>query len=281
MKAIVAIGIFVAALGSSPEMQASGVNSISGTMPSRLSVNVTTTRQSQGLSFGEKVNARLPAAGAATGQGASQSIMIECGQAACVVALPGGEGYRADLPRRRVEVLKSNKTGDPNANRTAANGKNKVEHWGDPHENLEGIAQSQGTAPVASAGGLGQGAALLGGALGGNFIVSAAVTSVGGLAGGGAAAASYAASGRAAASAPIDSRRQANGDVDLLTPLEDGDYLLTLVVEKATSGLKDTLKTNVRAVAPQKVQIVLVFGVEAGVLKTRHDTARNSVSNLR
>ena len=32
--------------------------------------------------------------------------------------------------RRRVEVLKSNKTGDPNAN--------KVEHWGDPHENVNG-----------------------------------------------------------------------------------------------------------------------------------------------
>jgi hypothetical protein len=34
--------------------------------------------------------------------------------------------------RRRVEVLKSNKTGDPRAR------KNKVETWGDPHENLNG-----------------------------------------------------------------------------------------------------------------------------------------------
>lgn len=34
--------------------------------------------------------------------------------------------------RRRVEVLKSNKTGDPITQ------KNKVEHWGDPHENLNG-----------------------------------------------------------------------------------------------------------------------------------------------
>ena len=66
-----------------------------------------------------------------------------------------------------------------------------------------------------------------------------------------------------------------------MDPLADGDYLLTLVVEKATSGLKDTLKTQVRTQAPERLQVVVGFRVEAGRLKARHDTAMNSVSNLR
>jgi hypothetical protein len=58
--------------------------------------------------------------------------------------------------------------------------------------------------------------------------------------------------------------------------LADGEYQLAFVivekvVEKATSGLKDTLKTQVR----------MGFTVEKGVLKTKHDTAKNSVGNIR
>ena len=56
---------------------------------------------------------------------------------------------------------------------------------------------------------------------------------------------------------------------------------LTLVVQKASSGLKDTLKTQVRTRAPQRVQIVLAFSVEAGVLKAMHDVALNAIRNLR
>ena len=110
-------------------------------------------------------------------------------------------------------------------------------------------------------------------------IVSAAVSSVGNLSGGsGAAAASYA---RNAAPAPLDSQRRANGDVDVTEPLGDGDYVLSVVVEKATSGLKDTLKTQVRMAAPQRIRIELVFAVEGGVLKARHDTAKNAIGNIR
>lgn len=42
-------------------------------------------------------------------------------------------------------------------------------------------------------------------------------------------------------------------------------------IEKATSGLKDTLKTQVRMAAP----------ADAGETKTKHDTAKNSVGNIR
>ena len=54
-----------------------------------------------------------------------------------------------------------------------------------------------------------------------------------------------------------------------------------MVVEKATSGLKDTLKTQVRMAAPQRVRIDLAFRVEAGVLKVAHDTAKNAIGNIR
>jgi hypothetical protein len=251
MKSGISIGCALALLASAAT-QGSGINGINGGMPNRISMNVTVPKQTQGATFGEKVNAGLQAAGSAVAQGASLSILIECGQAACLVTLPGGDGYRADLQRRRVEVLKSNKTGDPDAN----------------------AARS-----------IGQGASLLGGALPGGSIVSAAVSSVGKLAGGGggAAAASYAKTGRAneGGKEGLATANVAPGVVDVLEPLTDGDYTLTLVVEKATSGLKDTLKTQVRTAAPQRVQIVVAFSVQAGVLKARHDTAKNSVSNIR
>jgi hypothetical protein len=128
----------------------------------------------------------------------------------------------------------------------------------------------------AAGGALAQGASLLGGALPGGTIISASVSSVGNLAGGaggGAAAASYAATGKVA---KPDAEKnvlkindnQNNAELDLA----DGEYeLVFVIVEKATSGLKDTLKTQVR----------IAFTVEKGVLKTKHDTAKNSVGNIR
>jgi hypothetical protein len=271
------IGLAVALL-LSPATHASGINGINGGMPNRLSMNVTVPKQTQGATFGEKVNAGLQAAGSAVAQGASLSIVVECGQAACAVVFPDGAGVRADMTRMTVQPLEASQS-------TALRG---------------------GTA-------LGQGASLLGGALPGGAIVSAAVSSVGKLAGGagGAASASYAATGRMApaasatsslgtaakpggaaaasyaraaseeAPAPLRSTRSGDGRIDVLDALADGDYALALVVEKATSGLKDTLKTQVRVAAPQRVEIVVRFSVEAGVLKARHEMAMNSIRNLR
>ena len=245
MRSVLAVGVLLATGGVS----ASGINGINNGMPNRISMNVTVPKQTQGATFGEKVNAGLHAAGSAVAQGASLTIQVECGQAACAVTLPDGDGYRADLQRRRVEVLKSNKTGDPNAN---------------------------------AARDIGQGASLVGAALPGAGIVSAAVSSVSALAGGGggAAAASYARSAQPSAEpAPLRSTNTGDDQIDVLDPLKDGDYVLTLVIEKATSGLKDTLKTNVRTAAPQQ-QIELGFTVEDGVLKIRPDAARNTISNV-
>ena len=227
--------------------QASGINGINGGMPNRISMNLTVPKQTQGATFGEKVNAGLHAAGNAVAQGASM-VVIECGQEACAIAFPDGSGYRADTKRMALQPLT--------------------------------LAQ----AGALRKGPLAQGASLLGGALPGGAIVSAAVSSVGSLAGGGggAAAASYAATGRMGREeAPLRASINPQGTLDVLEPLADGDYLLTLVVEKATSGLKDTLKTQVRVATPQQVRIVLGFSVEAGALKARHDTAKNSIGNIR
>ncbi len=224
---------------------ARNTDGINGGMPNRISMNVTVPKQTQGATFGEKVNAGLHAAGGALAQGAS-TIVIECGQAACTAVFPDGTGYRADLEAMSVSPLPS---------RHAANVRK---------------------APAELS--------LLGGALPGGAILSAAVSSVGNLtgSGGGTAAASYAATGRMTDDGePLASRSDTSGMIDVLDPLPDGDYRLTVVVEKSTSGLKDTLKTQVRAAQPQRVRIMLGFSVKAGVLKTRHDTAKNSVGNIR
>lgn len=224
--------------------QASGINGINSGMPNRISMNVTVPKQTQGATFGEKVNAGLHAAGSVVANGAS-TVIIECGQTACAVVFADGSGERADLEAMTVSPLASQQ------------------------------ADRVRKAPA--------GATLLGGALPGGSILSAAVSSVGNLAGGGggAAAASYAATGRMVDGAALSTRSDTPGVIDVIDPLSDGDYLLTVVVEKRATGLKDTLKTQVRGPQSQRVRIVLGFSVEEGVLKTKHDTAKNSVGNIR
>ena len=155
MKGVVSILAVVAATGllAAGGAGASGINGINNGMPNRISMNVTVPKQTQGASFGEKVSSGLQAAGSAVAQGASLSLVVECGQAACAIAFPDGDGYRADTTRMTLQPL------------------------------------SQAQAQALRTGSLGQGASLLGGALPGGAIVSAAVSSVGALAGGGTQAA--------------------------------------------------------------------------------------------
>lgn len=274
MKTYVATGM-LGVLLALPMAQASGLQTAGGAMPSRLSMNVTVPKQTQGATFGEKVNAGLHAAGSALAQGAVLKIDIGCDGQACLIAFPDGDGFRADLQALQLAPLD-------------ATGQEALRQWGDPH--VDGKER-----------GLAQGASLLGGALPGGGIVSAAVSSVSSLGGhaGGAAAASYAATGRTAAgkgkvngqivvnsgaraadqmpqedaAVPLPSRNAAAGAIDITRPLADGDYQLVVVAERAGSGLKDTLQTRVRT--------VLAFQVANGVMKARHDTVKNSISNVR
>lgn len=205
------------------------INSNNGGMPNRISMNITVPKQTQGATFGEKVNAGLQTAG---------KINITLVKDGCVVLFPDNQGYRVFTREQIVREL------TPEEYRKVNNG-------------LQ-----------AAGGALAQGTSLLGGALPGSSIVSAAISSVSALAGSsgcGAAAASYARTAAVAWQGKDD-------DCDGVAELADGDYVLEfVVVEKATSGLKDTLKTQVR----------LAFSNVNNVLKTKHDTAKNSISNVR
>lgn len=215
--------------------QKSNINGINNGMPNRISMNVTVARQTQGATFGEKVN--------------SGKINVTLVEGGCVVLFSSNEGYRVNTADKSIKELS----------------KNECVAFGEK--------VNQGLHAAGSA--LSQGASLLGGALPGGAIISAAVSSVGNLAGGGggAAAASYAATGKMA---KPDSEKNVlkiqDNENEAVLDLADGEYELAFViVEKATSGLKDTLKTQVR----------MGFAVEKGVLKTKHDTAKNSVGNIR
>lgn len=209
--------------------QKSNINGINNNgMPNRISMNVTVAKQTQGATFGEKVN--------------SGKINVTLVEGGCVVLFPSNEGYRVNTTDKSINELS----------------KKECAAFG---EKVNAGLNATGSA-------LSQGASLLGGALPGGSVISAAVSSVGNLAGGaggGAAAASYARTSKKVF-------KIQDSENDAILELQDGEYELTFViVEKATSGLKDTLKTQVR----------IGFSVENGVLKTKHDTAKNSVGNIR
>nr|WP_309758801.1 hypothetical protein [Flavobacterium sp.] len=206
----------------------SNINNINGGMPNRIAMNVTVPKQTQGATFGEKVNSGI--------------ITVALVEGGCVVLFTPNTGYRVNTANNSIIELSKD-------------------------ESLAfGEKVNQGL--HAAGGALAHGASLLGGSLPGGAIISAAVSSVGNLsggAGGGAAAASYAKTGKKAWG--INDK----GD-GVMLELTNGEFELTFViVEKATSGLKDTLKTQVR----------IGFEIISNVLKTKHDTAKNSVSNIR
>lgn len=241
------------ALAVTTAASASGINGINGGMPNRISMNVTVPKQTQGATFGEKVNAGLHAAGSAVASGAN--LLIECGTAACALALPDGTGYLADLQSLTLAPL-------------------------DPAQGAllrKGMGTGTGTS----------GASLLGGALPGGAVISAAVSSVSSLAGGGsgAAAASYAATGRAAAPAApttLTNRARADGGIDVVEPLVDGDYAVTLEVARPTvaPGRAVKLPSAAAPAAPAtaRVRMRLVITAADGTLRVRRDSPANSIA---
>lgn len=218
-------------------VQAGSVHAATGAMPNRISVNVTVPKQTQGATFGEKGNAGLQAAKPGAAGGGA-AIVVECGQAACAAVFADG-GVRADLGAMRFSVL------DPRQARQLQKGTG--------------------------------GPSMLGGALPGGGIVSAAVRAAP-PAGEGPGAAS--AAGRADG-ATVPTRSSTPGVIDVVDALPDGRYLLAIVVERATPGLKDTIKTQVRTSQPTRLLIEVGFDVEKGTAKVRHDTAMNSIRNMR
>ena len=220
---------------------ATSINNINAGMPNRISMNVTVPKQTQGATFGEKVNA-----------GKITVVLVKDG---CVILFPSNTGYKINIFDKSIKELSPNRI---SMNVTV------------PKQTQGATFGEKVNQGLHSAGGaLAQGASLLGGSLPGGAIISAAVSSVGNLAGGaggGAAAASYAATGKQIWITGLEH------ESDSILDLSEGDFELVIVIaRKMPSGLKDTLKTQVR----------IGFTIENGVLKTKHDTAKNSVSNIR
>jgi hypothetical protein len=181
------------------------VNNINGSMPNRISMNVTVPKQTQGATFGEKV----------------QSGMVDGN---CVVLFPNNQAFSVNSAGNKVSTLSSSETSKVNAGLHAAGGA------------------------------LASGAALVGGALPGGAVISAAVSSV--------------ADGHV-----LWQTNHAGNELKMPSSLSDVEYELALVLD---AGSKDAAK----------VQVYFGLLVEKGTYKvvaanTKHDTAKNSVGNIR
>ena len=167
------VGLFVMASGQNEK----SINNINNGMPNRISMNVTVAKQTQGATFGEKVNAGIHATGS-------------------YVIFPNKQAFM--VTKNKVTEMTSAEVAKVNAGLHAA-----------------GNAVAQG-------------ASLVGGALPGGAIISAAVS-------------------KADGGKLIWEVKDVSEGFALPSDLTDGEYTLTVVVkEKATSGLKDTIKTQVR-----------------------------------
>lgn len=211
---------------TSNEINQKGINKINSGMPNRISMNVTVPKQTQGASFGEKVNSRL------------NITLIENG---CIILFPSNEGYKINLTDNSINDLS----------------KDEGLYFG---EKINAGVHAAGSA-------ISQGGSLLGGALPGGAIISAAVSSVSHLSGHGSGAASASYAKNSKTNYPID-----DSSTDATLELPDGEFELIFVIKQtASSKLKEALKT----------QVTIGFSVENGLLKTKHDTVKNSISNIR
>lgn len=124
-----------------------------------------------------------------------------------------------------------------------------------------------------------QGASLLGGALPGGAIISSAVASLTPVAGGGAASASYAATGRAAP-APAATCPIAEDGTFSFKGLKPGAYEFRISFPSGPRQTTDTssAKQTQGATFGERVNAGLAT---AGAAKAKHDTAKNSVGNIR
>jgi hypothetical protein len=213
-----------------------GIKSVSNEMPNRISMNVTVAKQTQGATFGEKVNAGLHAAGGALAQGA----------ALVGAALPGGSIISAALSKTNSEDKEWEV-------KNQGNGFTLPENL-EPGEYLLTIVVASGT------GGseilrTGIRLGVLSGEQGATAVVSS-VSSLSGGAGGGAAAASYAATGR---SVSMSGKPGVNA---------------------GTPANSEAL--NVSA-SEENIYSIYINGVEYAMVKskTRHDTVKNSINNVR
>lgn len=181
------------------------VKNINGGMPNRISMNVTVPKQTQGATFGEKVNAGLHAAGS-------------------FVIFPNKQAFLIDAAKNKISEMPPSEVAKVNAGLHAA-----------------GSALSQG-------------ASLLGGALPGGAVISAAVSSY-------------------SSRKIIWQISDAGNEFKMPLNLSDGEYELAMTLDGPSKDVA-------------KVQVFFGLLVEKGTYKvvaarTKHDTAKNSVGNIR
>lgn len=177
--------------------------SIGNTMPNRISMNVTVPKQTQGATFGEKVNAGLRTNGA-------------------FVIFPNKQAFL--IAQNKVTEMNSTEVGKVNAGLHATGGA------------------------------LAQGASLVGGALPGGAIISAAVSSYG-------------------TGSIVWQIQDAGNELKMPSSLPDGEYELALTMDGASKEAA-------------KVRVFFGLQVERGTYKvvsarTKHDTVKNSINNVR
>jgi hypothetical protein len=196
-----AFGIFQLAFGQNEK----SINNLNNGMPNRISMNVTVPKQTQGATFGEKVNAGLHSAGGS------------------YVIFPNKQAFLI-TQNNKVAEMTSSEVAKVNAGLHAAGGA------------------------------LAQGASLVGGALPGGAVISAAISSYG--------------NGKV-----IWQVRDAGNELTMPSSLPDGEYELALTMDGASKEAA-------------KAQVFFGLLVEEGTYKvvaarTKHDTAKNSVGNIR
>ncbi len=179
-----------------------------------------------------------------------QTIAINAIEGGCVISAPLQKAYFVNTTNNTISEISqgelSNKLTKPKQTQGATFGE-KVN---------AGLHQAGGA--------LASGASALGGAMPGGSIISAAVSSVSSMSiGGGASSAAYAATGRMASW----SLNSMDTHLNLPENLPDGDYALTFVIAEQGN--------------PSKKQVHFGFSIENNVLKTKHDTVKNSINNVR
>lgn len=204
IKASISLALLIYTTFLSFGQNEKSINNINNGMPNRISMNVTVPKQTQGATFGEKVNAGLHAAGGA------------------YVIFPNKQAFL--ITQNKVAEMTSSEVAKVNAELHAAGGA------------------------------IAQGASLVGGALPGGAVISAAVSSYG--------------NGKI-----IWQVRDAGNEFKMPTNLSDGEYELAMTMDGIS---KDAAK----------VQVFFGLLVERGTYKvvaanTKHDTAKNSVGNIR
>ncbi len=183
-----------------------------------------------------------------------QSIQVAFIEDGCVISVSPNQVYQANTINNTLVEISQAKFGE----KVNAGKQSQGVNFG---ERVNAGLQQAGSV-------VSSGAGLIGGAIPGGSIVSAALSAGSSMVNGGASSAAYAATGRTAGW----NLKTSQTSIQLPDNLPDGDYELTFIIaENSKNGLKDTLKTQVR----------LGFMVAQGVLKTKHDTVKNSISNVR